>query len=293
MNKLLLIIALLAVMIKGDETMPDTTTYKQAKPTTTVNTPPAWWQEKVQRYGQPWKPKGQFGTVRGTSGAISGEWSPETIGKNIPATQYDTAYFINQARRDEAVHQAAQTGRPVTYTPFVPTGSFVGRGGQMALTAEGAAQTQQARVQPPKPPSNLPAWIGAPAANVKSRNKQNTGTPTGTFTAQGGDVVQGPTGAPKLAYTPVSSVQSGGGNFVMGPNGVPYYVGTPGPNTFIAAGGEAVRGPDYGYEIPMEDSGGGFGTQYNWGRGGRRYGGGGRGYLPSWLMGLYSWNFKG
>lgn len=69
--------------------------------------------------------------------------------------------------------------------------------------------------------------------------------------------------------------------------------------TFFGAGGEAVRGPDSPIAMIPPGGGGGFATRYKkmGGRGGGGYGDyggyGGRDYYPSWLMGLYSWNFKG
>jgi hypothetical protein len=164
----------------------------------------------------------------------------------------------------------------------------------------------------PPPGWNLSVFPYNAAAN-QPRDPYNAGYPynaapprppagPSTFLGGGGSAAQGPTGAGVPTTIPTGSVIGGGGQWVMGSNGLPYYIGTPGPNTFIGAGGEAVRGPDYGFQSPPPPGGGGFGTNYGWGRGrggrggygGGGYGGGGydSGYLPSWMMGLYSWNFK-
>ena len=180
----------------------------------------------------------------------------------------------------------------------------------------------------PTPRNKPPAWLPTrPARSVEGPSSffggggdvvrgptgapVSTSLPTGSFIGGGGNYVMGSNLKPYyIGPEGPNTFIGGGGEAVRGPwgeGGGAYWLpkGPAGPNTFIGAGGEAVRGPDY--PAPLQPpttggGGGGFGTNYNWkrrggGRGG--YGGGyggsygGSDYIPPWMMGLYSWNFKG
>ena len=232
-----------------------------------------------------------------------------------------TTVYGNQSLR---IARPNTTGQPLIQSPNAPNPSLpmsdrgtirTTRGNQFGFDEPTPLQfTSTPAILPAS--SSPPAWLGSsqyqPPGNVRPPNLPGPLSPTGiapqvpgpsSFLGGGGQVTQGQGGAIIPTTIPTSSFLGGGGQWVMGPNGLPYYIGTPGPNTFIGAGGEAVRGPD-GQPLvmppPTTGGGGGFGTNYGgWGRGRGRGGGGGYGgyggggYIPPWLMSLYSWNYKG
>lgn len=265
---------------------------------------PQWWQY-AQQYGQQ-KPKAvipTYGRGRGTNANYG--TSP---GSNIPDTAFDATYYANQQRLEDANKRERESRL---------TGTFHGSGGTQVPTGAGAAYanynptSSQVIQTAPKPalPPVLPAWMSGLFNRNKNQNQwQYDRTPkppaplTGTFLGGGGNMAQGSQGQGVSTMIPTGSVLAANGTLAMGPNMQPYYIGTPGPSTFIGAGGEAVRGPDLPiyYQAPGQAGGGtGFGTQYGWGRGGRGgggYGGGNYGgYNPEWAkyMNLFSWNYKG
>jgi hypothetical protein len=152
--------------------------------------------------------------------------------------------------------------------------------------------------------SGFNANLGGTGSFVSGSGLVNTGgqwgapPPSGSFLSGSGQVnMGGQTQQPVFATPPPVYADPTGGRGNNRNQRLPLMP----TGTFFGAGGEAVRGPDailppaQPPTLPPPSSG--FSTRYKgWGRGGGGYGGGGGGgyeRYPSWLMGLYSWNFKG
>lgn len=158
----------------------------------------------------------------------------------------------------------------------------------------------------PKPP----AWYTPQMSNYVMPTKPNpynatppkpkTTIPTGSFIGGGGTSVLTSVGAMPLTI-PTSSVLGGGGQYVVGPNRQAYPRNPSVNSTFLAAQGQAVRGPD----VPIADvqqpdtSSGGYGYEpYKKRRGGGGGGSGGGDYgytpreqnVPAWARGLANWS---
>lgn len=150
-------------------------------------------------------------------------------------------------------------------------------------------------------PYTLPAWT-----------PPNYGT--GSFFAGGGNVVRmgEATGGARVVDASKGTrwVRTGNGTWTAVPlqpgmlTGSFFSGGSPPPastlplyptGTFFGGGGTVVRGPGIDRPLVVTTGGGGGGYTTGGGYGGGR-GGGGGGYparVPSWLMNLHNWNFKG
>lgn len=124
--------------------------------------------------------------------------------------------------------------------------------------------------------------------------------PTGSFLAANGQYALGTQQQAVPTTIPTGSFLGGGGQYVLGGNQQAYLINRrPTTGTFIAAGGEAVRGPDIAVATVEEPSSGGGSGGYS---GYKRKKGGGRApapqptyqpredYGPAWARGLANWS---